>query len=83
MPNSFSITRRGSRDKVKAALQLETALPEGTPQHQIQAAIAYLLTQIDALPAEFNAVAIAANGDLSPDRSVIHNCTVQGEKLDI
>lgn len=83
MNNSFSISRRGAREKVKAALESEVAKPENSPQHQIDAIKAYLVSQIDALPKEFNAVAISANGELQDARSVIHNCTVHGEKLDL
>lgn len=83
MNSSFSITRRGSRDKVKAALSTDIAEPAGSPQHQLKAAVAYLIQQIDALPPEFNAVAVAANGELTDNRSTLHSAVVQGEKLDI
>jgi hypothetical protein len=83
MNNSFSISRRGARDKVKAALKNEVAKPDGSPQRQIKAAVAYLLTQIDALPAEFNAVEVTANGDLLEHRAVLHSAVVQGVKMDL
>lgn len=83
MNNSFTLTRRGAREKVKAALKTETAKPESSPQHQIKAVVDYLVTQIDALPKEFNAVAISANGELTDNRAVIHTAIVQGEKLDL
>ena len=83
MSNSFSISRRGAREKVKASLKSEAALPEGSPQHQVKAVVAYLCTQIDELPKDFNAVALVANGELHDGRSVLHTAVVQGEKLDI
>ncbi len=83
MSSSFQISRRGARDKVKTALAAEVASPEGAPQQQIKAAVAYVVAQIDALPTEYTAVHVTLNGDASAHRSVIHNCTVTGEKLDL
>ena len=83
MNNSFAISRRGTRDKVKEALAKEIALPQTTPQHQIRAVVAYLVSQIDELPEEFNAVSVAANGELQEGRAVLHTAVVNGEKLDI
>ena len=83
MNNSFSISRRGAREKVKAALKTEVALPKETPQHQVKAVVDYLVTQIDALPKDFNAVAVTANGDLNEASAILHNAVVRGDKLDI
>lgn len=83
MNNSFSISRRGTREKVKAALQTEVAKPAESSQQQLAAAVAYLTSQIDALPEEFNAVAVTANGELFAGRAVLHSAVVQGEKLDL
>jgi hypothetical protein len=83
MNNSFSISRRGARDKVKAALATEVAAPANSPQHQLQAAVGYLITQIDALPESFNAVSVVANGDLTESGSQLHTAVMRGEKLDV
>jgi hypothetical protein len=83
MNSSFSITRRGSREKVKAALATEVALPKEAPQAQVKAAVAYLTSQIDALPTEFNGVALTANGECQDNRIVLHTAVVTGEKLDL
>jgi len=79
----FSITRRGAREAVKVALAAERAKPEDGDQRQIEAAKTYLISQIDSLPPEINAVAISVNGEVEGNRSVLHQCTVQGEHLDI
>lgn len=83
MNSSFSITRRGSRAKVKAALATVTAEPADAPQIQVKAAVAYLTTLIDELPEQFNAVALTANGEVMDNRFILHNAVVTGETLDI
>ena len=83
MNNCFSISRTGAREKVKAALKDEFAKPKESPQHQIEAVKTYIASQIDALPKEFNAVSVAANGEISDGRSILHTVVVNGQKLDI
>ena len=68
---------------MKAALASEISLPADAPQVQVKAAVAYLSALIDALPEEFNAVALTANGEFQDNRFVLHNAVVHGEKLDI
>jgi len=80
MNNSFSISRRGAREKVKANLSAEVALPKESDQTQINALKVYVGTMIDSLPADFNAVVVAANGEVSDGRIVLHTVVVQGEK---
>lgn len=83
MNSSFSISRRGSREKVKAALAQDLVKPEKADPTQINALKVYLGTIIDALPKDFNAVEIAANGETTDGRYLLHSVVVNPIKLDI
>lgn len=83
MNSSFSFTRRGSREKVKASLDAELPRPKDAPADQLKATIVYLKTVIDSLPKEFNAVSVAANGEITDGRVILQSVVVNPEKLDI
>lgn len=81
--SSFAITKRGSRAKVKETLAAEFAQPKEGNQTQVKAVVAYLITLIDDLPEEFNAVQLTANGEFHDNRYVLQTAVVQGQQLDI
>lgn len=83
MNSSFSFSRRGTREKVKANLAKELARPDKADQTQINAVKTYLSQIIDALPAEFNACEVAANGEVADGRFILQSVVVNGLKLDL
>ena len=83
MNSSFSFARRGSRDKVKQAIAKEVSVPDKAPQTQIESVKVYVTAIIDALPKDFNAVEVAANGEVSDGRFILSSVVVNGLKLDI
>jgi hypothetical protein len=83
MNSSFSFSRRGTREKVKANLAKELAKPDKADQTQINAAKLYVSTMIDALPKDFNACEVAANGEVCDGRFILQSVVVNGLKLDL
>ena len=79
MSNSFSISRRGAREKVKANLAADLALPKESSQKQIEALKLYLAAMIDSFPKDINAASVVANGAINEHRITLETCVVQGE----
>lgn len=59
----FQISRVGTREGVIDDVLAARAMPEGSDQAQIEAVKPLIISEIEALPAEFNGCRVDASGE--------------------
>lgn len=62
----FTISVHGSRAGVIKQIQAAKAEGKDTPQDQVEAAKAFLISEINLVPKEFNGVEVSATGSFHP-----------------
>lgn len=76
----FQISAHGSREGVLRHVKEAKAEPEGSDQTQIEAVKALIVSEVNALPTDFNGVRVESSGNAVPGHRTL-SLQVVGMKI--